>query len=147
MAFLLSRPESGHTERDSPHLPREAPASRPFSFIRTLTVGFGVAPNLLTLLPKRGRRRSRAWASLKETLTAGGDFHPALRTSAARNGRPVPKYDEALTAGQAVRSPKPAIFPCTNAAIGAPAARAKGGGGKVNEFLKKALPIPVCSVC
>jgi hypothetical protein len=22
------------------------------------------------------------------TLTAGGDFHPALRTSAARNGRP-----------------------------------------------------------
>src|SRR6185437_16288746 len=28
----------------------EALASRPFSFIRTLTVGFGVAPNLLTLL-------------------------------------------------------------------------------------------------
>jgi hypothetical protein len=27
------------------------------------------------------------------TLTAGGDFHPALRTSAARNGRPVRKYD------------------------------------------------------
>jgi hypothetical protein len=24
--------------------------SRPFSFIRTLTVGFGIAPNLLTLL-------------------------------------------------------------------------------------------------
>src|ERR1700751_1954152 len=29
----------------------EALASRPFSFIRTLTVGFGVAPNLLTLFP------------------------------------------------------------------------------------------------
>ena len=28
------------------------------------------------------------------TLTAGGDFHPALRTSAARNGRPVRKYDQ-----------------------------------------------------
>jgi hypothetical protein len=27
------------------------------------------------------------------TLTAGGDFHPALRTSAARNGRPARKYD------------------------------------------------------
>jgi hypothetical protein len=26
--------------------------SRPFSFIRTLTVGFGIAPNLLTLLVK-----------------------------------------------------------------------------------------------
>jgi hypothetical protein len=26
-----------------------APASRPFSFIRTFTVGFGIAPNLLTL--------------------------------------------------------------------------------------------------
>src|SRR6202012_2721593 len=30
----------------------EALTSRPFSFIRTLTVGFGVAPNLLTLLPQ-----------------------------------------------------------------------------------------------
>src|SRR5882724_10681697 len=30
--------------------PREA--SRPFSFIRTVTVGFGIAPNLLTLLPQ-----------------------------------------------------------------------------------------------
>src|ERR1700753_755913 len=42
----------------------KALASRPFSFIRTLTVGFGVAPNLLTLLPQthaRGTRRSRAW--------------------------------------------------------------------------------------
>jgi hypothetical protein len=26
--------------------------SRPFSFIRTFTVGFGIAPNLLTLFPK-----------------------------------------------------------------------------------------------
>src|SRR5215218_6843195 len=28
------------------------------------------------------------------TLTAGGDFHPALRTSAARNGRPAQEYDQ-----------------------------------------------------
>jgi hypothetical protein len=54
--------------------------SRPFSFIRTLTVGFGIAPNLLTLLLKK-----KALAGLGDvTLTAGGDFHPALRTSAAR---------------------------------------------------------------
>jgi hypothetical protein len=31
--------------------PRITRLSRPFSFIRTLTVGFGIAPNLLTLLP------------------------------------------------------------------------------------------------
>jgi hypothetical protein len=32
------------------------------------------------------------------TLTAGGDFHPALRTSAARNGRP----DTNMTKGRAL---------------------------------------------
>src|SRR5580704_7843126 len=32
----------------------------------------------------KGGRRSRAWAF---ALTAGGEFHPALRTSTARNGR------------------------------------------------------------
>src|ERR1700694_5457290 len=87
--FPLSGPESGHTERRAA---RNQRLSRPFSFIRTLTVGFGVAPTLLTL-PKefqkgvRGGRRSRAW--VLSTLTAGGEFHPALRTSAARNERPV----------------------------------------------------------
>jgi hypothetical protein len=61
---------------------------RPFSFIRTLTVGFGIAPNLLTLLPSKSLEK-KALAGLGcFTLTAGGDFHPALRTSAARYGRP-----------------------------------------------------------
>jgi hypothetical protein len=32
------------------------------SFIRTVTVGFGLTPNLLTLAPARGARRSRARA-------------------------------------------------------------------------------------
>ena len=41
---------------------------QPFSFIRTLTVGFGITPNLLTLPPARakslaGAKRSRAWAT------------------------------------------------------------------------------------
>ena len=45
-----------------------------FSFIRTVTVGSGFPPDLLT--PPRGGR-SRA---LPESgNTAGGDFHPALR--------------------------------------------------------------------
>src|ERR1700675_4846091 len=63
---------------------------QPFSFIRTLTVGFGFTPNLLTLflwLPKSGSPKKKALAGLGYvTLTAGGDFHPALRTSAARRG-------------------------------------------------------------
>lgn len=47
-----------------------------FSFIRTVTVGSGFPPDLLT--PPRGGR-SRA---LPESgNTAGGDFHPALKTS------------------------------------------------------------------
>jgi hypothetical protein len=44
--FPLSGPESGHTEQRSPRQRRRL--SRPFSFIRTLTVGFGITPNLLT---------------------------------------------------------------------------------------------------
>src|SRR5689334_22816993 len=56
MAFLCSGPESGHTERRAAKLR----LSRPFSFIRTLTVGFGVAPNLLTLaVEKQGARGLR----------------------------------------------------------------------------------------
>ena len=51
----------------------DAPAVH-FSFIRTVTVGSGFPPDLLT--PPRGGR-SRA---LPESgNTAGGDFHPALR--------------------------------------------------------------------
>jgi len=57
------------------------------SFIRTVTVGFGIAPNLLTLVPVEGTRRSRARAaslSRKAAITAGGELHPALRTLAVR---------------------------------------------------------------
>src|SRR6516164_10325473 len=55
-----SGPEPGHTGQRSPRA--KAPAARPFSFIRTVTVGFGIAPNLLTP-PPRERRRSRARAA------------------------------------------------------------------------------------
>jgi hypothetical protein len=56
-----------------------------------LTVGLGITPNLLTLFPKGFPRRDfqgkKALAGLGYvTLTAGGDFHPALRTSATRTG-------------------------------------------------------------
>jgi hypothetical protein len=82
MAFLFQDQNQG-IRNDVAHA--KAGLSRPFSFIRTLTVGFGIAPNLLTLLPKK----KKALAGLGVfTLTAGGDFHPALRTSAARYERP-----------------------------------------------------------
>src|SRR4249919_3640447 len=46
------------------------------------------------------------------TLTAGGDFHPALRTSAARNGRPAGKYDETPRQGQAPLAWRNGMSPC-----------------------------------
>src|SRR5215471_4168833 len=35
-----------------------------------------------------------------QALTAGGDFHPALRTSAARNGRPAQRYCQITRRGK-----------------------------------------------
>jgi hypothetical protein len=103
MAFLLSDQNQG-TRNDAP---REMRRSRPFSFIRTLTVGFGFTPNLLTLLPKgfqdlgfpdKKFQEKKALAGLGFlTLTAGGDFHPALRTIQFARilvAKPVPTFAE-----------------------------------------------------
>ena len=98
MAFLFQDQNQG--TRNDP-ADAEARLSQPFSFIRTLTVGFGITPNLLTLFPNAGRRRSRAWAL--STLTAGGDFHPALRTSAARYGQPDRIMTDAAHASKRLR--------------------------------------------
>ena len=48
---------------------------KPFSFIRTVTVGFGVAPNLLTLSPKT-RRKALAGLRLCPPLPPVGSFTP-----------------------------------------------------------------------
>jgi len=78
MAFLFYDQNQGQ-RYDAPRVTR---LSRPFSFIRTLTVGFGIAPNLLTL-PARGLPEEKALAGLGlSTLTAGGESRPALRTRA-----------------------------------------------------------------
>jgi hypothetical protein len=108
MAFLLSDQNQG-TRNDAP---REMRRSRPFSFIRTLTVGFGFTPNLLTLLPTgiqdlgfqdlgfpdKKFQEKKALAGLGcFTLTAGGDFHPALRTIQFARilvAKPVPTFAE-----------------------------------------------------
>jgi hypothetical protein len=51
MVFLFQDQNQGTRKRNNPR-EKAREASRPFSFIRTLTVGFGIAPNLLTLLPQ-----------------------------------------------------------------------------------------------
>jgi hypothetical protein len=108
--FPLSGPESGHTAHRQPARdPRET--SQPFSFIRTLTVGFGIAPNLLTLF-RRSFSEKKALAGLGcFTLTAGGEFHPALRTSSRPNdgsGRTMPARaapDKRLRSGKSAWRP------------------------------------------
>ena len=80
MAFLFQDQNQG-IRNDAPRAMR---LSRPFSFIRTLTVGFGITPNLLTLYSPE-IEGNKALAGLGcFAFTAGGDFHPALRTSATR---------------------------------------------------------------
>jgi hypothetical protein len=82
------QPASGNTER------RQAGTGIPFSLIRTMTVGFGITPNLLTrtvgafsanpTIAVRKRDQINASSALAgfgiAAITAGGDFHPALRT-------------------------------------------------------------------
>jgi hypothetical protein len=48
------------------------------SFIRTVTVGFGVEPNLLT--PASVKRPGARGLMRLDANTAGGEFRPALRT-------------------------------------------------------------------
>jgi hypothetical protein len=62
MVFLFQDQNQGTRKRNSPR-EKAREASRPFSFIRTLTVGFGITPNLLTLLPE-GIPRGKALAGL-----------------------------------------------------------------------------------
>lgn len=48
MAFLFQDQNQGTRNDISPRAEMREPP-QPFSFIRTMTVGFGIAPNLLTL--------------------------------------------------------------------------------------------------
>src|ERR1700761_7458286 len=101
MAFLLSRPESGHTERDSPRFPSESAGIATVLFHPDFNRRLRSRTESADPSSSNSRSKRKALAGLgflrMEALTAGGDFHPALRTSAARNGRPVPKYDETPT--------------------------------------------------
>lgn len=52
------------------------------SFIRTVTVGPGISPGLLTPLHDGAGARGLSGAAWPRGNTAGGDFHPALRIRA-----------------------------------------------------------------
>jgi hypothetical protein len=82
MAFLFQDQNQG-IRNDAPRGMRR---SRPFSFIRTLTVGFGIAPNLLTLFSKGMTQGKKALAGL-------GLVHPYRRWGLSPRpeniGRPV----------------------------------------------------------
>jgi len=108
---------------------------KPFSFIRTVTVGFGVAPNLLTPPPQgnfqAGGRRSRAWAF---ALTAGGDFHPALRTSADPEWNGLPgTIERTFRPARACDTPKRHV-PCPKIESGDGEMRRNHASGFVNEL-------------
>src|SRR4051794_22559586 len=106
--FPLSGPESGHTERrtarkaavatvlfhpDFNRRPRNRTESAaPSSVVRKALAGLGYI-----------------------TLTAGGDFHPALRTSAARYERPEGTMTARMGRGKRHR---PRLFACPHARRG-----------------------------
>src|SRR3954451_8797052 len=79
--FPLSGPESGHTERRAARNAAVATVLFHPDFNRRLRNHTESAD------PSSGARKALA-ALGYFTLTAGGDFHPALRTSAARYERP-----------------------------------------------------------
>jgi hypothetical protein len=69
-------------------LSRKRTHAVPFSFIRTMTVGPGIKPGLLTFVFRhafRGKPRAKhkalaGYAQKLCAITAGGEFHPAPRT-------------------------------------------------------------------
>jgi hypothetical protein len=77
MAFLFSGPESGHTERRAAQSTAVATVLFHPDFNRRLRSCTESAD------PSSVKKKALAGLGLT-TLTAGGDFHPALRTSAAR---------------------------------------------------------------
>jgi hypothetical protein len=82
MAFLFSGPESGHTERRAAQSTAVATVLFHPDFNRRLRNHTESAD------PSPLEKKALAGLGLS-TLTAGGDFHPALRTSAARYERPA----------------------------------------------------------
>jgi hypothetical protein len=101
MAFLFQDQNQGTRNDDTCAKPRGKPP-QPFSFIRTLTVGLGIAPNLLTLPLQEGARGLgllhpyRRWG-LSPRPENGSIFRQSGRRFAAENA-PNIKFARILVA-------------------------------------------------
>jgi hypothetical protein len=109
MAFLFQDQNQG-TRNGGAHAKDRVKRRKPFSFIRTLTVGFGVAPNLLTLLPEETYKREEGARGL-------GRCRPYRRwglsprpENIGRSGmnRPAWNYKARFPAGKGLRHAKTA---------------------------------------
>jgi hypothetical protein len=107
MAFLFHDQNQG-IRNDAP--PRWR-LSRPFSFIRTLTVGFGIAPNLLTLFLPGDFRENEALAGLGLSHLPPVESS-ALRTTAALYEQPAGSMAKRGCAIKNLRQGNP-YFPIT----------------------------------
>src|SRR4051812_18240138 len=90
MAFLLEDQNQGTRNDKQPHLAMRLPPTVLFhpDFDRRLrSCTESADPSLWKILFRKTLGKALAGLGFS-TLTAGGDFHPALRTSAARNERP-----------------------------------------------------------
>ena len=120
------RPGSPQTPHHAPTAHHRRPPVREahgfaISFIRTVTVGSGIAPDLLTLRGGSSRRRNGPAGArgllqpCGATETAGGEFRPALRTLPGVKKLPSPAQAilgllrHAVTVGRFDRSGR-AIF-------------------------------------
>jgi len=142
MAFLFQDQNQG-TRNDEPRTPKHTGqghgSPQPFSFIRTLTVGLGFAPNLLTL-PLLEGRRSRAWAHRPYRRWG----LPPRPENIGRLGmsRPAGKYDERSGLQQAAR---PGIFswsPCPKREPSLPSPSPHPSRGEVELASNQKLPPP-----
>jgi hypothetical protein len=151
--FPLSGPESGHTER--PAAPRGATAATVLfhpDFNRRLRNRTESADPASPWNSRKSAEANQALAGLgSSTLTAGGEFHPALRTSAARDERPGWNYAERPAPQQAAC---PSGIRMSVMTEGGPAApkpairrRLIRRAGRACDAAdsERANPIPVCS--
>jgi hypothetical protein len=98
---------SGRTSASAPGLAptRHQDTCLTLSVIRTVTVGPGISPGLLTLRTVGAQALAAlVWLRCRTTITAGGELHPALRTLGTR---PVGRtWADCRKAAQTALSPR-----------------------------------------
>src|SRR5262249_38772135 len=106
-------PESGHTERESPRFEQSAGIATVLFHpdfnrrLRNCTESADPSSSSNALAKKALAGLGLSLRELRP-FTAGGEFRPALRTSAVRNERPGRNNDETPATGQAALAWEPA---------------------------------------